>query len=183
MTKVRETWAFQELMTSTKLNEANTDYITRGQLILSTTGSADLTTYAVGGPGKVVADPIIFPAFPYNPAKQLFDRMRVWAIVAWDESVCGNPWLIDYTLDSGASWVNAPLPDAILPVTIRPVTPYGAVTNPGTEDFIRNQETIDISGIAAFQWLGWRIRNGIAVDDWVAWAINVWLYSSTDTPE
>jgi len=180
MSKAREAWIFQEVVSSSKLNQANTDWITRAVPILSTVGSADATTFQGGG-AKGISNTIVFPAYPYNPAKRVEDRMRVWAIVQWDESNTGTPWVIEYTLDSGTVWNNAALPD-VIPANVVPITPYGATSNPGTEDFIRNQQTIDISGIAATQWLTWRIRSTAALDNFVAWSIGVWLYNSVDTP-
>ncbi|MDX1388813.1 MAG: hypothetical protein R3344_06460 [Acidobacteriota bacterium] len=170
MSKARVDWAFNEVLTSSKHDEQTTDYLTRGQLICSTVGLAE-------DQGATALPLLIhFPPYPFNPAKQVFDRMRILGIVR-TEPGAGGTYGVRYTLDSGASFATTTLPDA---APFAMVPPQGASGT--TVDVGPGQATIDISGIAAFQWIGIAIERGGSSPTWVTWSLAAFLYLSTDDP-
>lgn len=180
MSKPRVDWVFQEVVGSAKLDEANTDWITKGQLIISSMGSAGGVT-----DGVAAVIPVGTPLQPapwlFNPTKQIADRMRIIAELVWDTSAAGAPvWGVDYTLNSGVGWTPAALA-GVIPGAGGPNPPLvglGGGIGPGYTD-------VDISAVVATSWFNLRIAlqgGAIGANTWISWVLSAYLWNSTDTP-
>jgi hypothetical protein len=170
MSKIRESIAFQELLTSAKTNQFIADYITPGKLIMHITGC-----------WYQHATPTYLGWWLYNPNKVIFDRVRLLGQVN-DPTGGGTTGdaLLQYTLDSGASWasVGAGTDVAGLLITM----PADVTNTPPPVELTLRFWDINISSIAATQYFGVRLESaggghGMAVID-----LAVLMYSSTETP-
>ena len=173
MSKLRETIAFQELLTSSKTNQLISDYITPGKLIMHVTGCwfAHATPSYIGW-------------WPFNPNKNVFDRIRILG-QAWTPAGGGQPlgsWL-EYTLDSGGSWtaIGAGINIAGLLITL-PADPIG-IGPPPTELTLAYWD-VDISSIAATELIGFRLNDagGGGGHNTAVVDLSMFLYLSTETP-
>lgn len=161
MSKAKVDWAFQELITSAKLDEMVLDELVHPHLALS----ADRT---VRLPSNTTVD---IDWFLFNPAKQTFDRMR---LVGND---FGAPLHNQYSLDSGATFVDFGVG-----------TDTGLLFNweNGGSGFVDNlfYWDVDISSIASTQYIGLRVRRendgGAALI--TAAKMNLYMYNSEYTP-
>lgn len=170
MSKARVTWAFQEVVASSKLNQANTDWIDKGQLIHSSAGGAYPDDNAA-----INVNVIGLGMWPYNPAKQVYDRMRVMTYVTYYYNAAPT-CQFQYTLNAGGAWVGAPLATG-LPFALPSVTFTGGAYIGST---INGYDDVDISGVAATTWFGWRINTGNLFA--IGWWALAYLYNSVDTP-
>jgi len=178
MAKARVTWTFGETpATSDKLNDAVQDYIRKGQLILSSTGIT-LRTTTTGG--TAVQPPtatswVNLGWYPYNPAKQLYNRMDI----IFNHQVAtadANDLHLQYSLNSDASWTSANPGQSVFPLGIRlPMVIIGGTSlGPSTR-------TVDLSGIASFQYIGFRLLVDVTQEAF-SWFATAFMYLSTDTP-
>lgn len=165
MSKARESWHYREFSTSEKLNRAVQDYISPGLLIMHVQGHY-FDEAAIGVP--VPPDPIYFGWYPYNPAKIIFDRLRIQGT----SIIPGGTW--EYSLDSGATW------NDILPATGSLGVPMSNIFNTASPV---NYRDVDLSGIASLQHIGFRLdRSSSWIDQFAAWNYQLLLYSSTQSP-
>jgi len=180
MAKAKVEWTFGETpATADKLNQTTLDYIRRGQLILSSTGLTLHTTTTFGPESVAVNSLPNLGWFPYNPQKQVFDRMDILfnhETIASGGGDLTTSTHLQYSLDSDASWTSANPGQSAAPVPLHP--PAGLA---GTTDLGASMRTVNISGITSFQWIGFRYLFDLSPEahTWIAMA---YLYLSTDTP-
>lgn len=157
MSKAKVDWAFQELITSAKLDEMVIDDLTPGRLIIHSTYSCPVSTaFQLGW-------------YLYNPAKQTNDRMRIFG--AFDAPLGLG---LRYTLDSGAT-----------AITLGAGTDSGVDVTIGDGSSSATQRDalywdVDLSGIASTQYIGVIVDNGITFVG--RWNLAVFLYRASDTP-
>lgn len=163
MSKARVSWAFQERpVSSSKMNQANTDYITPGVPIwsyfYSHTVADTIGAYATAPRGF----------FPYNPQKSVHNRLYIFGFAA--QSAGGDQTAeFDVSFDGGATWTPAFPSVAAAPVTL------GAGTLFEIWD-------LDVQ-VATFQWIGWRWAGPAMVGGTsMSLGFQGFLYRSTDTP-
>jgi hypothetical protein len=164
MSKARVSWAFDELLTSAKHNQENTDYITPGLLLVSSTGGISDTNTAFG---------VTLGFYPYSPSKSVFNRMLVGGFTS---STPSHNLTFEYSLDSGATWTHADLTEA---------WPGGTPTHSGLPGFTTQEgpgcNIIDLSGIASFQYLGFKLtatNPGELTGYW--WSLTAFMYRLDD---
>lgn len=165
MAKDRVTWEHRDVDTSARQTEGVTDYITPAFMIASTAGGLvnevnNLSNY----------DTWHFGWYPYNPAKSLYDRMR---IIYHGDRNAGALTLPEYTINAGVAWVPTVLAGAP-PYAVAPPLSILDVITFGTEDVVLP--------LGAATWLGWRINTVGAAPTSLTWTITVFLYNSADTP-
>ena len=179
MVKAREDWAFQEIVSSAKENQAIIDYITRGQLVYS----------GMEVVGTVVGANVGF--YPYNADKQLYNRLHVVAKFGGLASNGGPIFdpavVLQYSINAGVAWVNAPAPVVAPPGTLLQNAAWdnaGAWTTmlPPTS----GQWDIDISGAvgATYIGIGFEMSNPPApiVTAIIGWNMTALFYNNIDTP-
>lgn len=104
--------------------------------------------------------------YPYNPAKMVYDRMRMLWRVSTEVAATLN---LQYSLDSGASFTNAVTNVAGAPV-ITPPSDLGTVTlNAGQSD-------VALTSIGQPQWLVWRVSDDTGGADVIQWQVYVFLW-------
>jgi len=177
MAKARVTWTFGETpATSDKLNDAVQDYIRKGQLILSSTGAVIRVT-TTGGVltfPHTAGTPWQLGWYPYNPAKQIYDRMDI----LFNHGVAGTATdlHLQYSLNSGGSWTSANPGQSVSPLSL--ITPLiiaaGTSLGPSTR-------TVDLSGMAGFEYIGFRYLPDVT-EEAISWIAMAFMYLSTDTP-
>lgn len=158
MTKAKEVVAYGETpATSAKINQIITDYLTRGTIMCNAQGgpltSADNGTWIVGW-------------YPYNPDKQLWDRLRIFGQIDYAAAV----FTTQYSVDSGGSWS-----------TIIGGAPPVATSTPSSGSTTQFDTTVDLSGIGSFQWLGIRLNFTVSSGS-LYWFVHSHLFNATDTP-
>jgi hypothetical protein len=163
MSKARVNWAFQERpVSSTKMNQANTDYITPGLPIWSYWFKFNNDSGGLTGGGGV-------GYYPYNPQKSVYDRLYIFG-GAFTSSGGDETDEFDVTFNGGASWT-----PAFPSLTASPVGLVGAFTLAETWD-------LDVQ-VATFQWIGWRWSGpGPTSGNEFILGFQGFLYRSTDTP-
>lgn len=177
MAKAKEVYASGESPASSqKLNRQINDYLARGQLILSSTGMtlSTTTTGAVAIAPQTATSWVSLGWYPYNPAKQIYDRMDI----IFNHHVSGTAadLHLQYSLDSGATWVDANPGQSVSPLVIR----LPLVINGGTS-LGPSVRTVDISGIGAAGYIGFRLFVDVQQEVY-CWFATAFLYLSTDTP-
>lgn len=164
MSKARVDWAFGERpVSSSKLDQANTDYITPGNPIWSI---RDEWFWDSGLMPAIQVPSTNIAWYPYNPQKSVADRLYLLGrlyIDAVDESD-----ELEISFDTGANWT-----PAFPSITAGPVS-FGADTL---------FEIWDLSAqVVSFQWLGIRISSPIATSANFRLHLLGFLYNSNDTP-
>lgn len=165
MSKVRVTFPFAQTPTSSAFhNELIEDYITPAKLVLSYQFTADVAMTTT----TLLADPQYVVWFPYNPLKSLYDTLRIHIA-----SSGGSTTLpMEYSLDSGASWVAIGAGVLTgLPLSM----PMANVANHFRYD-------VDLSTITTFQHVGLRIDWLAALSTWIEGNVFAYLFSSVDPP-
>jgi hypothetical protein len=164
MSKARVSWAFQERpVSSSKMNQANTDYMTPGVPIWSY-----FYRFQNDSGVNVGAGPLLGGGFyPYNPQKSVYDRL--YLIGAAFNGASEESDEFDLTFDGGATWTPAFPSAAAAPITILSTT-------------VAETWNLDVQ-VATFQWIGWRWAGG-GVSTGTAFVLGLqgFLYRSTDTP-
>lgn len=184
MTKAKEVYSIGETPSSSqKLNRQINDYLARGQLIISSCGSALRTQTGAQdvdgvqtGPLVTVRSTFYLGWYPYNPSKQVFDRLGIYANYSANDLNSDDRTAdmhLQYSLNTGAGWTTASLADAITFPIHPPQNNAGVLTG--------GSNSIDISGIASFEWLGLRFVCDVTFNA-ATWAVFAFLYLSTDTP-
>lgn len=180
MTKARVQVGFREVKDSPRTNELIGDYLRRGQLVCNNVGclveTPDATERAVHGLASTgYANTWIYLGmYPYNPAKQIFNRMRM-NIRAEADANLGANWGLEYTLNSGATWVDSVLGalQPSWPLSPMTGTPLSALS--GTQDLGLTQ--------TAPGWLGWRLYGGgLSGNEYLTWIFNAFLYYGDQHP-
>lgn len=165
MSKNRETVVFGETpATSSKLNQLIKDYITPGSMIFDVNFEWDITF------GVLVTPILYFGWWPYNPVKNVYDRLRVhWAYTNFGANV--PTW--EYSLDSNGSWNGFPASAGTgLPLSDPAITDV----NSGAVD-------IPLDGITVFQHIGIRLNLGMPPNPTEVMAnAKGYLWSTNDTP-
>lgn len=178
MAKAKQVYQPEETPASSqKANTVINDYLARGQLIVSSTGNSH---HAVTDPGGTqllstgAASWITLGWYPYNPAKQIYDRMDI--IFNLHVSGTATDVHLQYSLDSEASWTSANPGQSVFPLGIRltPIITDGSSLGPSVR-------TVDISGIAATGYIGLRIFFDVAQEA-ISWHATAFLYLNTDNP-
>jgi hypothetical protein len=162
MSKARVTWAFQERpVSSTKMNQVVIDYITPAVPIWSYYDSLSVAD-SVG-----VASIAPRGFFPYNPQKSVYDRLYVIGAA----SIIGTDQTSDFdlTFDGGSTWV-----PAFPSLTGAPVVMISTFT-------LAEVWNLDVQ-VATFQWIGWRITEGMPGGSSGAICFQGFLYNSANTP-
>lgn len=178
MAKARVTIPFQQTPAqSSTINTLVTDYITPGQLIITSTGFAAMLT-TTGATATITAPAagswINLGWYPYNPAKQLYDRMDI--IFNLHTSGTVGDLHVQYSLDSEASWTSANPGQSVFPLGIRMPAVIGGGTSLGP-----SYRTVDLSGVAAAGYIGLRILVDVTQQAFT-WHASAFLYSFDDTP-
>lgn len=185
MSRARVTWAADELLTSTKHNQEISDYLRRGQLIISSCGSVLQTQTGAQDAGGVQTGQLVLIRngftlgwYPYNPDKQIFDRLAIhgaFGAVDVNNDDRTADMHLEYSLDSGTNWTTAGLAETPTPTfpTLPPQSIAATLDGGAT--------TVNISSMATFQWIGLRFSFdiGCTAATWMAFAF---LYLSTDDP-
>lgn len=169
MSKDLEQWAHAETDASLKHTTAVTDYITPGLLVVSSAGSC------ISLAPNTIRNPFHFPPYPYNPAKSIYDRMRVWACFDYTG---GGALALQYNLNSGVgAWTSLALGGGM---------PYANCGSPhvfaGAPAATTGWQDIDLSAIAASVWIGLRFYDSAGAPDDVTWTVQAMLYRLSDTP-
>lgn len=169
MTKTRTRWAAGESpASSSKQNEQTVDYISPGKLICSSVGGID---------NGAAETPSIHPValvfylgwYPWNPAKSVYDRLRIWS----HKLVVGGSGTqeLQYTVSSGSVWTSTATGSVATPVPIN--NPFQAA-NGGTADL-----DVDLSSFTGFRWIGFRwSSDGGAAITYLGWFLQAFLYRS-----
>ena len=166
MAKARVTWEHRDVDTSARQNEGVIDYITPAFMIASTAGGL-----AAEPDNLSIHNPWHFGWYPYDPAKSIYDTMRIIYYGRRDVAAVSMP---EYTITAGPPWVPTVLAGALPYAVASPLTIAGGIVASGTEDVVLP--------LGAATWLGWRINSGGAGPIGLTWTITVFLYSSADTP-
>jgi hypothetical protein len=179
MTRARTTYVFGETpLTSSKLNQEVSDYLTRGQLIVSSVGHA-LRVSTTGGASLLppaAGSWVNLGWYPFNPLKQVYDRMDI--IFNLHASGTATDLHIQYSLDSDASWINAnpghSSLSGILGIRLPEIIGGGTSLGPALR-------TVDLSGILSGQYIGLRLFVDVTQEAF-SWFCTSFLYLSSETP-
>lgn len=179
MARGRQNWAAREVVAAVKMNQTITDYLTRGQLVMCTGAAVQQTpcnlVQAAHGVGPL-ADAnasIYLGAYPYNPTKQVFDRMRY--MVLWQASDARTV-TAQYLLPGGA-WTTSALGTAL------PVGWGAPFVMSNAPQYDSGMDDISLSGIAISGLMEWRLAISAAPGmDAMGWWAGAFLYRTGDTP-
>ena len=178
---------FRELLTSSEHNQQTIDYITPGMLVCNSTEviSEERST---GAAAVIILTRFGIGAYPYNPAKSVYDQMRIlWrtnaaAVGGGGPNIATAP-NVQYTTDGGNTWTIAVSDFAF------PVIQFDHYCFGGTTDSDEGYDLVDISGVALTDWFGWRLSDGEASTNvngqtqaCISWVVTVILTNSTSTP-
>lgn len=176
MSKSRVVFPYGRDILEAPHDEMITDYITRGQLVWSGTGGkCDQPVSSAFHTPDVFNQPThILGMYPYNAEKQLYDRLWIGWLSARELVQPGLP-SVDYTINSGLSWVTCTATHA-LPFALTP--PYA-----GSLESNQGATVVDISGLSGFQWLACRQSqtNGTPGDH-SSWIVTGILYNQAEHP-
>lgn len=161
MSKLKEVWAFQEQITSAKLNQMILDDIRAGRSFMKAIGAFD--------PADIF--PITLHWQPYNPAKSVYDRWRIIGNVEITSATAG----IDYSLDTGGSWVSLGAGTS-LGVTLSLGDAFTEVSA------LALYWDIDLSVIASTELLGMRVTTTGGFTGVLRYNLSSMFYLSTDDP-
>lgn len=174
MAKARVTYGFGGPIVDANRNEATTDYITRGQCILSQSNKVDRA-------GLWNASLFWhFSPWPFDPYTSMWNRMRFSGTVDTFVALDATP---SYTLDSGANWTNivtvaGPVPVAP-PVLFNPLIDPPGVAAPLNQVYY--DSIIPLGGMTSFEWIGWRMRTG-GLNERASWTFCCFLYEDVEDP-
>ncbi len=172
MAKARVTVGFREAVDSARWNLSTQDYIRQGQIFCSSFGSVVTMPDNVSKAAHSLSTDtrpratITLAVWPYNPAKSLWDTMRL----DYETDSRTGLWELQYNIGSG--FVRVTDDGASAATLLLCQTNANGLTESG-------HDIVDLSGVAAATHIEVRLQYpAFTEEDFAAWAVTGVLYSA-----